>query len=337
MSDIARRVGVSQATVSLVLNKIPGTRISQETRRRVLEAAQEIGYRKGPAIQPGARVIGLLINELTTSQHLNSLLEGARDEATANDCLIAVISTLGDPDVEAAALRYLTAQPLVGVLYATLLTRGVTLPEPLREIPTVLLNCHAAGDRVPSVVPGDIAGGFAATAALLEAGHRRVAMICSEDWIEASRDRLKGYRQALATYDIAPDPNLVVKGGWTLAGGRTQALRLLDLPDPPTAIFCFCDRVALGAYEAAAARGLRIPDELSIIGFDDENFAADMAPPLTTLVLPHEEMARWAVGRLLDSDGAADASPIFRRIKMECQLVHRGSVSAPPLRRVRLG
>jgi len=337
MSDIARRVGVSQATVSLVLNRIPGTRISQETRRRVLEAAQEIGYRKGPAIQQGARVIGLMINELTTSQHLGSLLDGARDEAAANGCIVAVIATLGDSEVEAAAVSYLTAQPLVGILYATLLTRAVTLPEALRAIPTVLLNCHEAGDRLPAVVPSDVAGGFAATATLIEAGHRRIAMICSEDWIEASRDRLKGYRQALATYDIAPDASLVVKGGWTLAGGRAQTLRLLDLPDPPTAIFCFCDRVALGAYEAAAVRGLRIPDDLSIVGFDDENIAADMAPPLTTLVLPHEDMARWAVERLLDSDGTADAGPSLRRIKMECQLVHRGSVSAPPLRRVRLG
>lgn len=333
MSDVARRVGVSQATVSLVLNNAPGTRISPVTRARVLAAARNLGYQKVAHPHEPGRVIGLLINDLTTTQHAASLLEGARDEAAASDCLVTVISTQGTPEVEAEALDYLMGRPLVGVIYASLLTQAVDPPERLRDVVTVLLNCHSVKDAYPSIVPGDVAGGFAVASALLEAGHKRVAMINGEDWIEASRDRLQGYRQALTTYDLAVDPALIVSGGWTLANGREQANRLLDLPNPPTAIFCYCDRMALGAYDAVNSRGLKIPDDVSIVGFDDESFAADMAPPLTTVVLPHEEMARWAVSRLLEMSRLPATAHVFRQTKMECRVVVRDSVAPVPVNR----
>ena len=332
MTDIALRVGVSQATVSLVLNNAPGTRIAPGTRERVSAAARELGYQKLRRAGAGGGVIGLLMNELTTTQHVAAFLEGARDEAAQGDCLVTMIATQGDPAIEAAALDHLLARPVVGIIHGTLLTRAVSPPERLREVRTVLLNCHTAGGFYPSVVPGDVAGGFSATAALLEAGHRRIAMINGEEWIEAARDRLQGYRQALATYDIAADPALIVAGGWTLASGREQTRKLLDLRPPPTAIFCFCDRMALGAYEAVRARGLSIPDDVSIVGFDDESFARDLAPPLTTVTLPHEEMARWAVDRLLE-DAEPGAGRRFRKTKMECRLVLRQSHAPPRVRR----
>lgn len=327
MSDVAARVGVSQATVSLVINNAPGTRISVLTRERVLAVARELGYEKLPQPHRPGRVIGLLINELTTSQHAAGFLETVRDEAAAHDCLVAAFATGGVPEIEAEALDYLAARPLVGVIYTALLTQAVNPPERLSDVPAVLLNCHAAGNRFPSVVPGDVSGGFAATCALLDAGHRRVAMINGEDWIEAARDRLQGYRQALTTHDIPIDPTLIVSGGWTLKSGREQANRLLDLADPPTAIFCYCDRMAVGAYEAIQARGLRIPDDVSVVGFDNESyFAADMLPALTTVTLPHEDMARWAVSQLLDQAGAKPEPAKHRKLKMECRLVARQSV-----------
>ena len=331
MSDIADRTGVSQATVSLVLNHAQGTRISAVTRNRVLAAALELGYQKLAQPHDTGRVIGLLINELTTSQHVAGLLEGVRDEAAANDCLVTVISTQGTPEVEGEALDYLMARPLIGIIYATLLTQAVKPPDKLRDVPTVLLNCHAVKDHYTSVVPGDVSGGFTATSALIDAGHSRIAMINGEDWIEASRDRLKGYRQALTTHDIPIDAKLILSGGWTLASGREQTHKLLDLHSPPTAIFCYCDRMALGAYEAVLSRGLKIPEDISIVGFDDEIFAADMAPPLTTIVLPHDAMARWAVSRLLESSNSPTASQKHRKMKMECELVMRGSVATRSL------
>lgn len=329
MSDIAARLGISQASVSLVLNDAPGTRISRATRERVAAVAKELGYVKIERSSSGNGVIGLLINELTTSQHVGSLLEGARDEAAENNCLLSVHSTQGDTRTETEVLDHLAARPLVGIIYTALLTRAVQPPARLRDLPTVLLNCHAAKDPYPSVVPGDVAGGFAATSALLDAGHRRVAMINGEDWIEAARDRLHGYRQAMASYDVAVDPRLILSGGWTLRSGREQTRRLLDLATPPTAIFCFCDRMAIGAYEAARARGLRVPEDLSIVGFDDETFADDLSPPLTTVELPHEAMARWAVTRVLDLASHPAGDRKFRKLKMECKLVTRKSIVSP--------
>lgn len=327
MSDIARAVGVSQATVSLVLNNAPGTRISLVTRERVLKVASGLGYEKLPHPHEPGPVIGLLINELTTSQHAASLLEGVRDEASAHDCLVIVIATQGILEVEAEAINYLTARPLLGVIYATLLTQAVDPPDRLRDIPTVLLNCHSLKKAYPSVVPSDVVGGFTATSALLAAGHTRVAIINGEDWIPASHDRLLGYRQALVTHDLAVDSALIVSGGWTLASGREQAHRLLELADPPSAIFCYCDRMALGAYEAVLSRGLKIPDDVSIVGFDDEIFAADMNPPLSTVLLPHEEMARWAVSRLLERSTFPAAHQKYQKLKMECKLVVRQSIA----------
>ncbi len=336
MSDVAARLGISQASVSLVLNNVPGTRISRATRERVLAVAKELGYAKVERSGSGNGVVGFVINELTTSPHAASLIEGARDEAAENACLLSVFGTQGNVQSETEALDYLGSRPLVGIIYAALLTQAVQPPSRLLDIPTVLLNCHAPGDPFPSIVPGDVAGGFAATAALLDAGHRRIAMVNGEDWIEAARDRLRGYRQALATYDVAADPRLILSGGWTLASGREQTHRLLDLPHPPTAIFCFCDRMAVGAYEAVRARGLSVPDDVSIVGFDDEILAADMCPPLTTVELPHDAMGRWAVTRLLDLAGHPPGDRKFRKLKMECRLVARHSIAAPPGSSVRL-
>lgn len=330
MAEIARSLGVSQATVSLVLSRAPGTRISQVTRDKVIAAAREMGYRRLLPAQESNLVVALIINDLTTSQHLAPLIEGARDEAAANGCLLLVIPTNGSRDCEAAALEFLAGGALLGVIYATLLTQSVTLPDFLRGLPTVLLNCHAAGEPCPTVVPGDVAGGFAATSHLLEAGHRRIGMVNGEDCLEAARDRLKGYRQALATWEAPLDPRLVAPGG-SAPHGRKQAARLLDLPDPPTALFCYCDGMALGAYEAAAARGLRVPEDLSIVGFDDAAYTERMSPPLTTVALPHEEMARWAVSELSRPTRSNLGRP--RRVRIDCPLVPRGSVSAPPMRR----
>ena len=333
MSDVAARLGISQAAVSLVLNDAPGTRISQKTRERVLAVAKELGYEKPERPSAGNGVIGFMINELTTSPHLGALFEGARDEAANNGCIVSLYGTQGNPEIEAEVLDHILSRPVVGIIYASLLTQAVHPPGRLLGVPTVLLNCQAAKDVFPSVVPGDVAGAFAATQALLEAGHRRIGILSGEDWIEAARDRMLGFRQALTTFDVAVESRLIMSGGWTHASGREQTHRLLDLPDPPTAIFCYCDRMAVGAYEAVRERGLTVPKDLSIVGFDNEAVAADLSPPLTTVELPMEAMGRWSVTRLLDLAHDAASDTRRRKIKMECRLISRASV-APPVRTV---
>ena len=332
MSDIGQLAGVSQATVSLVLNGVPDARIAEATRARVLGAADSLGYRKGPrhhVPENKTRVIGLLIDEVTTTPFATPFIEGAREEAALQDVVVATFSTRGDPKLEDLALDLLLGNQIIGVLYTSLITRPVELPERLRDVPTIMLNCYDPASRYPAVVPADVTGGYAATEALLKAGHRRIAHIAGEAWIEAAADRERGYRQALASWDVPVDEDLVIRGGWTIDGGRQMTDRLLDSASPPTAIFTFNDRMAVGAYDAIRLRGLSIPGDISVVGFDDEDIAGYLVPPLTTMALPHEEMARWAVGALLDEQLPAIAR---RKLKLDCPLVPRGSIGPVPLR-----
>jgi LacI family transcriptional regulator len=328
MQDVALAAGVSQATVSLVLNDTPHVRLSADTRARVQQAATALGYvrRRGLGAAAAVRVIGLLIDEVSTTPFAAPLLDGAREEAAAAGCLVSVFVTGGDPATEAAAIAALTATNLTGILYARLITRTVRPPAALDAIPTILLNCHDSDRRFPAVVPGDVAGAQAATELLIAAGHRRIAHLPGEDWGEAARDRQRGYARALAAHDLPLDPALIGQPTWTVGSGRAAMLQLLDLPNPPTAVTCFNDRVAIGAYAAAALRGLRVPQDLSVVGFDNEDLVAHLLPPLTTIVLPHDEMARTAVQLLADHAGG----PLpWQKIKVDCPPVLRQSIAAP--------
>jgi LacI family transcriptional regulator len=336
MTDIALRAGVSQATVSLVLSGTAKARVSGDTRARVWAAAEALGYprRGGMARANGLRVVGLLIDEVVTSPFAAPLIDGARDEAAARGAVVAVFATGRDEAVEASALDALAGPALAGVIQATLLTRATQVPARLRDLPAVLLNCHEegrapeGGAALPCVVPDDVGAAREATACLIRAGHRRIAHLRGEAWGEAARDRARGYRQALAEAGIAHDPALLAGPTWTVGSGREAALRLLDRPGRPTAMFCFNDRVAIGAYEAAALRGLKVPRDLSVMGFDNEDLVAHLLPPLSTMQLPHDEMARRAVAMLLDG-AAAPGRPAGGRTVVECPPVPRGSVAPP--------
>ncbi len=330
MVDIALQAGVSQATVSLVLNDVANARVSDDTRARVRDVAAALGYaRRGLAARAaGTRVIGMLIDEVTTTPFATPLIEGARDAAAAQGHVVATFCTGGDPAAEASALDALDAMGHGGVIYAALVNRMVSPPARLAPERTILLNCHDSARRLHAVVPGDVTGAMTAVRALIDAGHSRIAHLPGEDWGEAARDRLRGYRQALSSADIPYDPALVQGPAWTVASGRSATLRLLDLPAPPTAIFCFNDRVAIGCYEALRLRGLRVPQDMSVMGYDNEDLVAHLLPPLSTVVLPHDEMARWAVNWLIDAQHRKAPAPP-QRVKIDCGLVLRGSVAAP--------
>ncbi|MFL6672849.1 MAG: LacI family DNA-binding transcriptional regulator [Massilia sp.] len=337
MTDIAKLAGVSQSTVSLVINHMSGAKVSKRTRDAVLRIAREIGYPAARHAHSAARqqrnLVLYLTDELTTSPHAMQTIDGAKDYAWEQDCLVAVFATRSDPEIEAAVLARMLDHPaLLGVIYATIFTRAVTLPPALAGVPTVLLNCHARDRAHSSVVPGEMLGGFAATMHLIEAGHRRIGFINGELWIEAASERLKGYRQALSTADIPFDPALVREGDWQVSSGFEHALALLSQPDAPTALACANDLMALGALDAARKLKLEVPRELSIVGYDDQDIARYTQPPLTTVLLPDHEMGRWAAETLIAE--ARGAGSVARRpsIKMECPLVPRDSVAAPARR-----
>lgn len=332
MTDIAKLAGVSQSTVSLVINQMSGAKVSRRTRETVLDIARQLGYPLERHAHPGAarerNLVVYLSDELTTSPHAMQTIDGARDGAWEHDCLLAVFATGGDKALELAVLeRMLGNVALLGVIYATIFTRAVTVPSQLAPVPTVLLNCHTRDRQYSSVVPSEVLGGFAATMHLLEAGHRRVGLVNGEGWIEAAGERLKGYRQALSTCDIPYDSGLVREGDWQVASGYAHALDLLALPAPPTALFCANDLMAVGAIAAARKLGREVPDQVSIVGYDDQDLARYTTPPLSTVLLPNYDMGFWAAETLIGQVRSAGARRTC--IKMDCPLVPRDSVAPP--------
>jgi LacI family transcriptional regulator len=327
MTDVANEAGVSQTTVSLVLNHADGARLSAQTRERVVRAAKKVGYRlarRGPGTGTEGAAVGFLCDEISTDPWTAIGLDGVREKAWEHGLTVSVAVTRGDEEMEREVLAQMANQPLVGLIYATINTREVSPPAILERIPTVLLNCYVADRSLPSVVPGEVGGGHAATDFLLRAGHRRIGFINGEPRMDASRDRLKGYRQALATADLPIDPELLVAGNWQPASGYQRTLELMRLPIPPTAIFCANDLMAIGCYEALRELGLRIPDDVAVMGYDDREIAQHLHPPLTTVLLPHLEMGALAAEQLLDLSARSINRP--RQIKVECPIVERSSV-----------
>ncbi|WP_421724675.1 LacI family DNA-binding transcriptional regulator [Bauldia sp.] len=332
MTDVAKAAGVSQTTVSLILNNVAGARLSADTRQRVRQAADELGYdlvRRSVARPKVNNTIGFVADEIATDPWSAQALEAVHEQVWQNGLLVSASFTKGDADLEAAVREQMAGLPLRGLIFATILTRRVTDPGFSRRLPVVLLNCYVADNALPSVVPGELLGGYTATRHLIRAGHQRIAHIHGQSWMDASRDRLKGYRRALSEAEIPFDPELVRPGNWETRAGYEQTLALLALEDRPTAIFCANDLMAFGCYEALAENGLRVPDDMSVVGYDDREIARDLRPALTTVLLPHADMAAQATELLFDQIEPQNGR--YPRLKVECPLVERSSV-APPRR-----
>lgn len=331
MYDVARESGVSQATVSLVLNGVAGVRVAEQTRIRVIEAAERLQYRRSSRVRADARdpaAIGLIIDELMASPFAAPLMEGAREAAWEHQCIVDVISTRNHAPLEQAAVQSLMSRPIAGIIYATLFTREVTPPAVPADTPVVLLNCYDAQGAFTSAVPDDRAAARALTKAMINAGHRRIAHLAGEPFLDAGRDRAAGYRDALEEAGIDFDPELLVNLGSAVSAAYDGTGALLDLPDPPTAVFCFNDRMALAVHEAARDRGLHVPHDLSVAGFDNDPLVTAFMPNLTTAVLPHEAMARWAVKHIFDMRHGKSPGPPAQH-RLDCQLVRRKSIARP--------
>jgi LacI family transcriptional regulator len=327
MIDVANEARVSQTTVSLVLNHADGARLSPKTRQRVIKAATKLGYqpvRRGGAPASAATTIGFVCDEISTDPWTAIGLDGVREKAWAHGLTVTVMATRGDADMEAAALAQFARLPIAGLVYATINTRLIEPPRWASAAPLVLLNCHAAGGTLASVVPGEVAGGHAATDVLIRAGHKRIGYVNGEGSMEAARCRLRGYRQALATADLPFDPELMREGNWQPLSGYEATRALMALGSPPTAIFCANDLMAVGCYEALRELGLGIPDDVAVMGYDDREIAQHLHPPLTTVLLPHFEMGAIAAEWLIDAVGGAEPRP--RQVKVECPIVMRKSV-----------
>jgi LacI family transcriptional regulator len=334
IKDVAVAAGVSVTTVSHVLNEVPGKRVSELTRGRVQAAAAELAYRPN-SIARGLRLqrsytLALVSDEIATTPYAGRMILGAQEAASKHGWLLMLVNTSGDRELEQREVGSLLQRQVDGFLYATMYHRLVEVPALLSGMPTVLLDARSADGLVSSVAPDEVAGGRAAVQELLDAGHTRIGFVTTLDDIPATHGRLLGYREAMAEAGMSFDKQLVVAdAGSDSHGGERAALVLLGRPDPPTALFCFNDRMAMGAYHAAAELGRQIPGDLSIVGFDDQEIIADgLRPGLTTVALPHYDMGVWAVEQLLrEIDEEAPLIPVHDLIV--CPVVRRNSVGPP--------
>ena len=329
MSDIARQVGVSQTTVSFVLNNhASSANISAETKERILETAKKLAYRPNQAAK-GLRTnqthtIGFIADEITTTPYAVNIIKGAQDVAWAHGKLLLIVNIGSDTSIKETAIEMMLERQVEGIIYAAMYHHEVALPANIYEGPAVLLDCFCADRSLPSVVPDEVQGGRTATEALLQKGHRRIGFINELNPIPASSGRLEGYRQALQSYEIPFDESLVRMHHCNATGGYQGTLELMQLPEPPTAIFCFSDFAAMGAYDALRTLGISIPGEVAVMGFDNhELIAAQLTPPLSSVGLPHYEMGKWAVEYLLEYSG--EPLPPLQHT-LSCPYIERQSV-----------
>jgi LacI family transcriptional regulator len=332
ITDVASAAGVSPTTVSLVLNNAE-SRISEETKERVRRVADEIGYAPNSVARGlrtrKTRTIGLISDQIATTPFAGRMLAGAQDVAREHGYLVFLVNTDGDAKIEKHAIRALTDQQVDAFIYACMWHQEIPVPAGLPDS-TVFLDCRPLSGGHPSVVPDDRTGGAMAVRELLAAGHRRIAYV---DTTESPRPiaadlRHHGYAEALTEAGLPVDARLHIREELSAVGGRRATDALLDLPEEirPTAIFFFNDRMAVGAYSSAHARNLRLPQDLSIFGFDDQQLvASELDPPLSTVALPHYEMGRWAMEVALGK-----RSPSEDTYLMNCPVIRRASVGPPP-------
>jgi LacI family transcriptional regulator len=269
-------------------------------------------------------LIGLISDEIATTVHAVQIVLGAQNAAWDRGKLLLMVNTASNDEIKTAAVRIMLEHQVESIIYATMYHRVASPPAVLRNVPCVLLDCFTPDRSLPSVVPNEVQGGRTATEALIRKGHRRIGFINNIDAIPATFGRLAGYREALASHGLTFDESLIRRAQSDSNGGYDGATALMQLSEPPTAIFCFNDRMAMGAYDALRKAGLSIPDDVAVIGFDDEQLiAAHLYPPLTTVRLPHYEMGEWAVNFLSEHDNVS-LPPVQQLI--DCPLVNRASV-----------
>jgi len=328
--QIADLAGVSIATVSRVLNGRGD--VSDETRELVSRVIRENGYtanRSARGLSAGRTgLVGILV-PLVYPAYFSAIVAGAAQALSERDLQIVLSPTGAEHDREVSVLDRLHA-----------LTDGalIILPEESSEELERLLDggyrfvvldpLMPLNERIPAVSAAHTSGADQAIRHLIELGHRRIAHITGPlGWV-ATEDRRRGYRAALASAGILPDPALEIQAEPEIRPGREATLRLLELPERPTAVFAFNDNIAIGAIQAARARGLRVPEDISIVGFDDVEHATIVTPMLTTVRQPLAEMGRTAVSllnRLLERQHFETL-----HIELATRLVVRESTAPPP-------
>lgn len=330
---VARAAQVSTATASKVLNNRPD--VAPATRQRVEVVLRELGYEPttGPREVRRTPLVTVIFDSLI-NMYSTQLLRGVLAAATELDVDIVVedLSHFGGRAVRPMSVSWIHSLAPKGWLGVLVVSTEVSLAQAraFRDVGMHLVVVdapNALDDSIFSVGPTNFKGGLQATNHLVQLGHRRIALAGGPLRSSVARERLHGYRSALEAADIVPEDELIRHGEFGFEAGLEMSLAFLVQDRPPTAIVAGCDATALGIIEGARRTGVRIPQDLSVVGFDDTPAAASSAPPLTTIRQPMVGLGRMALRTLLQQ--AAGEQPLSHHIQLATSLILRESTAAP--------
>lgn len=340
IKDVAARAGVSPSTVSVVLNDVPA-RISSVTAEAVRTAARELGYHPDlnarSLRRKQSKLIGMITDSVVTTPYAPGLVQGAQEAAWEQQHLLLIANTERDAAHEEEVIEALLAQRVAGFLIASTAHEAWSVPRALLDVPVVGMNVELTGGAV-SFVPDEYAGAQSLAQLLVAAGHRRIALLHGRSRFPAAVLRADAYGDVMRGADCYDGLLTAYHDHDSELGdsafGERAASRLLQMPDPPTAIMAFNDRMAVGVYHAARTLGIGVPEHLSVVGFDNQILVADeLRPGLTTIDLPHRQLGYRATSALLTllNDGLEAAPQGI--IRLPCPLVVRNSVATPAVAR----
>lgn len=328
IKDIARLAEVSHSTVSRALSG--SSLVSAKTANRIRQIAEESGYRPSAAarslVTSRSATIGVVVTSIADPFAAEVVL-GIEDAANEHDYSVILANSNAQPEREVKVVRAFEERRVDGII-VTSSRVGAVYVELLSQtrVPIVLLNNQHPSEFMHSVMIDNPTASLQATRHLIDLGHRRIAYIGDRFGCQSDTERFGGYRTALDLAYLPFLPMFVAHGNGKSDGGVFAMEALLALSTPPTAVFCYNDMTALGAMNAIAVRGLRVPDDLSIVGFDDLFVAQYSAPPLTTVRQPMREMGRLALETLMKLLNGSGSPP---NIKVPGELIIRQS-TAPP-------
>ncbi|AKM19333.1 HTH-type transcriptional repressor CytR [Geobacillus sp. 12AMOR1] len=300
IKDVAKRANVSTATVSRVLRNTGN--VTEETRQRVLEAIEALNYQPnvlGRYLRRMETETVLVVVPDITNPFFSKVLRGIEAVALKHGYQVLLGDTQNDVRLEEQYLNLLPQRQVDGMIFLTARIRKELMEEMARQFPIVLACEYLEGADIPTVSIDNISSARKATEHLIRLGHCRIAHLSGPMNIILSRDRLRGYQQALAQHELEADAALVQEGDFTYESGYNLTLKLLALEKPPTAIFAANDEMAIGAIKAVRHRGGRVPDDVAVVGFDDIQMASIFEPSLTTIAQPMFEIGQKAMELLL--------------------------------------
>jgi LacI family transcriptional regulator len=333
IKDVARIAGVSDKTVSRVVNG--EANVHPDTQQKVERAIADLNYvpnLNARLVRTNrSRSIGVMTDLVSTTPYSGDIVRGVQDWAKMAGRTVLIINTGGDPDEERRAWRTFQEHRIDGVVYATMAHRDVPLRRDDLPLPTVLVNCASSVDQTfPAIVPNDFIGSVHLTELLLSLGHRRIGYIRLNPVLKAAHLRLTGFRKTMAKHKVAVDEELILDGMYGPVGHDTNVsfestVKLVGLPDRPTAIICGNDEIALQVYCGVLASGFRIPEDISIVGFDDfRTVSLGLRPKLTTAALPYYSLGLEGAKLL---EGLLGGGPIAGTREADCPIVRRESTA----------